>query len=517
MHVSWFPLLGLTLVPSVLAAPSTAAVDNFLRSIDLDPSEVPTSYKTKTGIDFTCAILSFVSSENEDDSQYVARSSSDVYTQQAQAHWSPTAWKSPSCIFSPDNIDDLGRAVLIAGFSNTTFAVRSGGHSPLSGWASIDNSLLISMTKIDDLDYDEDSQTQRSGMGNRWGAVYENLVPYGRIVVGGRLNVVGLGLATGGGLSHFSNQWGWVGQNVVAYEIMLSNGTHVKATATQNSDLYYAAKAGSNNFGIVTHITQRTYPMGKVWGGLVQFPGNSSKQFMAAMAEYQAKGQLDTKSAILPYVGINNDSIIATFVYLDGVVRPDAFKPFFQLPILADYTQVFDNFYEFANIDIPYAVPRWTYAATTLAFDSNSSETYQGLIDVFSQFKSRIQKIPGGSLAPMIQPVSKSMIDKSRALGDDPMNVEAKAQLWIGINIGWLSEKDDAAIYQILQDSLAAVESYTKARNAYLPFVFLNDAWAGQKPFVSYGQQSLNKLKTASKKYDKSQMFQRLVVGGFKL
>ncbi|KAK6950570.1 hypothetical protein Daesc_008898 [Daldinia eschscholtzii] len=442
MRVSWFPLLGLPLVPSVLAAPNAASVDSFLQSIDVNANAVPASYKSRTGIDFTCAILSVLGSHGGNGTQFVARSSSDVYTQEAHAHWSATAWKSPSCIFSPNNIQDLRRAVLLAGFTNTKFAVRSGGHSPLSGWASIDNSLLISMTNINDLEYDEASQTQRSGMGNRWGAVYEHLVPYGRIVVGGRLNVVGLGLSTGGGLSHFSNEWGWVSQNVVAYEVMLSNGSHVKASATENSGLYYAIKAGSNNFGKLAmrsaarvsyadeaRLLQRTYPMGKVWGGLVQFPGNSSKQFMAAMAEYQAKGQFDTKSAILPYVGINNDTIIATFVYLDGVVRPDAFKPFFEIPTTADFTQVFDNFYQLANVDIPYAVPRWTYAATTLAFDSNSKETYQGLIDVFSQFKSRIQKIPGGSFAPMVQPISKSMIDKSRAIGEDPMNVEARAQL----------------------------------------------------------------------------------------
>lgn len=56
------------------------------------------------------------------------------------------------------------------------------------------------MSNITDLEYDEAAQTQRSGMGNRWGNVYNNLVPHGQIVVGGRLNVVGLGLATGGKL-----------------------------------------------------------------------------------------------------------------------------------------------------------------------------------------------------------------------------------------------------------------------------------------------------------------------------
>ncbi|KAI0846070.1 oxidase/Diels-Alderase [Daldinia vernicosa] len=521
MRVSRLPLLGLPLIPSVLAAPTPASVDSFLQSIDVDPNSVPASVKSQSGINFTCSVLSIISNNGSsagNETLYVARSNSDLYAQEAHAHWSETAWKSPSCIFAPNNIQDLRRAVLIAGFTNITFAVRSGGHSPLSNWANIDDSLLISMTNINDLEYDEAAQTQRSGMGNRWGDVYGHLVPYGRIVVGGRLATVGLGLSTGGGLSHFSNEWGWVGQNVLQYEVMLSNGSHVNASATENPDLYYASKAGSSNFGIVTHITQRTYPMGQVWGGLVQFPGNSSKQFMAAMAEYQGNGQFDTKSAILPYIGINNDTILATFVYLDGVVRPDAFAPFFEIPVTADYTQVYDNFYEFCQVDLPYQVPRWTYAATTIAFDnSTSTETYEGLIDVFSQFSSRVQNVTGGSLAPMVQPVSKSMVDQSRALGDDPMNVEDRAQLWVGINIGWSLEKDDATVYQILEDILAATESYTTSRNVHLPFVFLNDAWSGQQPFVGYGQDSHNKLLAASKKYDTRQMFQKLVTGGFKL
>lgn len=71
---------------------------------------------------------------------------------------------------------------------------------------------------------------------------------------------------------------------------------------------------------------------------------------------------------------------------------------------------------------------RWTYAATSLAFDNNT-DTYTGLIDIFSQYTSRIEKITGGSLAPMVQPISKTMVEQSRALGEDPMGVESKAQL----------------------------------------------------------------------------------------
>jgi hypothetical protein len=60
--------------------------------------------------------------------------------------------------------------------------------------------LLISMSNFRDLSYDETTQTLRTGIGNRWADVYESLVPHGRVVVGGRLGDVGLGLVTGGRL-----------------------------------------------------------------------------------------------------------------------------------------------------------------------------------------------------------------------------------------------------------------------------------------------------------------------------
>lgn len=108
------------------------------------------------------------------------------------------------CIVSPDSIDDLSIVVRSASFSKCKFAVRSGGHSPFAGFASIDGGILISMEKFTDLSYDETTQVQRSGMGNRWGNIYSFLKDKGRLVVGGRLNDVGPALAIGGESFFFS-------------------------------------------------------------------------------------------------------------------------------------------------------------------------------------------------------------------------------------------------------------------------------------------------------------------------
>jgi hypothetical protein len=95
-----------------------------------------------------------------------------------------------------------------------------------------------------------------------------------------------------------------------------------------------------------------------VWGGTIIFPGNYSAQFMAALSDYQSNGQLDKNSAILPYVGLSSDVIVATFSYLKPVERPKAFEAFYDIPIMEDTTRIWDTFAEMASAPIPYTLAR---------------------------------------------------------------------------------------------------------------------------------------------------------------
>ena len=95
-------------------------------------------------------------------------------------------------------MEDVTFAVNVLNFTASEYAVRSGGHSPLPFWASIDQGILISMSGITDLSYDDESQTARVGLGNHWGDVYDFIEQFGRLVVGGRVPPVGMALTTGG-------------------------------------------------------------------------------------------------------------------------------------------------------------------------------------------------------------------------------------------------------------------------------------------------------------------------------
>jgi FAD/FMN-containing dehydrogenase len=75
------------------------------------------------------------------------------------------------------------------------FAVKSGGHMPNNGFASIQDGLLISTRRLDQVIYDPDDQTALVGPGLDWEEAQKALdnVNSGRTIVGGRLGGVGVG------------------------------------------------------------------------------------------------------------------------------------------------------------------------------------------------------------------------------------------------------------------------------------------------------------------------------------
>ncbi|KAL3458115.1 hypothetical protein BJX64DRAFT_292476 [Aspergillus heterothallicus] len=523
------------------SGPTISSVDHFLRSINVNPALISTADKAAGGIAFTCSVLAHYSVDNSSScsssqssditdtnhcpstsSQYLITESSPSYLTQAHAHFSATAYRNPACIYTPPTPEAVAVAVRTAVFSSTRFAIRSGGHSFQTNWANINDQLLISLSGIRDLEYDPSTQTLRVGFGNRWQDIYNYLAPYNRLVIGGRQGTVGMALTTGGGLSHSSNEYGWPSQNVLSYTLVLANGTIVTApsiasssTSSPHADLHFALKAGGNNFGVVTHITMRTVPAADpVWGGTITYSANYTRQFMAAMAEYQARGQVDdVKSAVLPSVGLNAGVISCIVAHMGGVERPEALRAFLDLPAVADDTRVHASFAELAAYDVPGA-PRWLDATTTILLDP---QTYVDILDIVAEYSDAMSRLQGGSFWLMPQPVSKSMVEASTSIGDDPMNVTPAAQLWLTLNLNWSLASDDAAARRILTAAIARIEAYTRARGVYDPFKFPVNSYASQSPFAGFGERSYARLREASKAYDPSGVFQRLVPGGWKL
>lgn len=76
--------------------------------------------------------------------------------------------------------------------------MRGGGHSPLHGWADINDGVTIVTTDLKEISYDEPTGNVVAGMGNSWEDVYSYTETYGRLPVGARHSTVGLATVLGG-------------------------------------------------------------------------------------------------------------------------------------------------------------------------------------------------------------------------------------------------------------------------------------------------------------------------------
>ena len=101
---------------------------------------------------------------------------------------------------------------------------------PIPGYANINGGVLIALTNLNQVTLSPDKSIASVGPGRRWSEVYLALAPHGLVVLGGRVGLVGVpGLLLGGGISFYSNQYGFASDNVVAFEVSSMSGLLFRA------------------------------------------------------------------------------------------------------------------------------------------------------------------------------------------------------------------------------------------------------------------------------------------------
>jgi hypothetical protein len=142
--------------------------------------------------------------------------------------WDSAAWLGPACVFAPTCATSLSYAVKTLARTSTHFAMRGGGHMPISDAANInDTGVLISSTNLNTLKLSKDGETMSVGPGPRWGDVFNYLEFTNKTVIGGRLAPVGIpGLLLGGGISWYSAKHGFASSQgkIKAYEVRVAFG-----------------------------------------------------------------------------------------------------------------------------------------------------------------------------------------------------------------------------------------------------------------------------------------------------
>lgn len=144
-----------------------------------------------------------------------------AYSNATGSYWSAQQEEvRPDCIFQPSVNTDVSMIVLLARYTGCPFAIKSGGHAAFAGASSIQGGITVLLKDLNTITLNDNRSVVSVGPGNVWVQVYSALEPYGLAAIGGRVSTIGVGgLTTGGGISFYSNLYGWACDNVESFEV----------------------------------------------------------------------------------------------------------------------------------------------------------------------------------------------------------------------------------------------------------------------------------------------------------
>ena len=395
-------------------------------------------------------------------------------------------------------------------------------HTPWAGAANIQAGITFDLQRLNEVTVAADRTTVKIGPGNRWGAVYSKLDAMKLATSGGRVAIVGVGgLVTGGGISFFSPRVGFVCDNVENFEVVLATGQIVNANSKTNPDLWRALRGGSNNFGVVTQFTMRTFDQGDFWGGFFGLDISTIDQQFQAFTDINASPNYDPFAAVIYSLVFDspsgNWSAAPQITYTKPQVNPPFLQPLTSLPQTFSTLRISNltDFTEELSASNP-AGKRQLFATGTY---SASAAMMKAIWRIGNETAQPLRGISNLKWSLSFQPEPTVITSKAAANGGNSLGLSVSDGNVFNVLLtaSWEDASDDAAVNKQTQLLFSKAAAKAEELGVSNPYLYLNYAAPWQDPILGYGPAAVSSLQAASRKYDPTGVFQKNVPGGFKL
>ncbi|WP_030931204.1 FAD-binding oxidoreductase [Streptomyces sp. NRRL S-646] len=206
--------------------------------------------------------------------------------EQARTVYNAMIDRRPALVARCADADAVARVIGFARAHDLPLAVRGGGHHG-AGLGTVDGGVVADLSPLKDIHVDPVARSVRVGGGCVWGEVDRATNPHGLATPSGIVSTTGVGgLTLGGGLGHLTRKCGLTIDNLLAADIVLADGRQVRASADENTDLFWAVRGGGGNFGVVTSFLFRLHEVGTVVGGPTFWPVEISPEVLSAYRDF---------------------------------------------------------------------------------------------------------------------------------------------------------------------------------------------------------------------------------------
>lgn len=180
--------------------------------------------------------------------------------------------KRPAVIAQCMDEVDVATALTFAREQELEVAVRGGGHS-VAGSGLTDGGLVIDLRRMNKVVVNHEEQYVVVGGGATMSHLDRATEQYGLATTGGRVSTTGVGGFTlGGGTGWFDRKLGLACDRLLWVDVVRADASRLRASGTENPELFWALHGGGGNFGVATRMAFRLDQLPVVTAALLLWP-----------------------------------------------------------------------------------------------------------------------------------------------------------------------------------------------------------------------------------------------------
>ena len=236
--------------------------------------------------------------------EQLRRSCADVITpgdgryDDARRLWNAVHDRRPAVIARPRTAEEVAAAVGFARERGLEITVRSGGHCA-AAFGGSDGGLLVDLSAMRGVTVDPATRTARANGGALLGELDIAAQAHGLVCPIGVVGHTGVaGLTLGGGVGRLQRHFGLTIDNLLAVELVTADGRLIRASETEEPELFWGLRGAGWNFGIATAFEFRLHPFGPdLHRGVLTFSATQVHELWDRFRSY-ARTAPDAVSAI---------------------------------------------------------------------------------------------------------------------------------------------------------------------------------------------------------------------------
>ena len=428
----------------------------------------------------------------------------DAAYDSARQVWNAMIDRCPAAIVRCAETADVVHAVNFAKAQGLPLAVRGGGHN-IAGSALCDDGIVIDLSQMKAVQVDAGARRASVEGGATLADFDAAAQAYGLATPLGINSTTGVaGLTLGGGFGWLSRKYGMTVDNLESAEVVTAAGEVLRASATQNPDLFWALRGGSSNFGVVTRFEFRLHPVGpEVLAGLIVYPFSEAKSVLRQYRAFmdQAPDDLSVwtvlrKAPPLPFLPESvhgQEVIVLALLYTGDPAQGEALvKPLhgFGTPVgthvgpmpYVNWQQAFD--------------PLLTSGARNYWKSHNFSKLEDGLFDVVIEY---VGKLPSPQCEIFFGAIGGATM---RPAPDATAYAHRDARFIMNVHGRWDDPADDADCIRWAREYFKASAPFASA-GVYVNFLTADE---GERVKAAYGP-NYDRLAQIKRQYDPANLF----------